>query len=130
MNSEIIAVAPVSIDDEIEMLREQMAELNKKRIATLPRLSATERKFLTDVEVDIARSETTAKTAAALRKDRQLTEEDRDQIAAARLQHRSEINTSEKKAQAVEAVRTAYLHSFKLTYRKDGRIGVSLRGAI
>lgn len=123
-------LSTVSIDTQIESLREEMAALNKRRIATLPRLSADERNFLTDIEVDVARSEAAAKKAAELRKNRQLTEEDRDQIAAARLDHRANINSPEGKAKALEAVKTAYLHSFKLTHRKDGRVGVAIRGAI
>jgi hypothetical protein len=116
------------IDRRINVHAERMRELRAERLAQMPRLAVTEREFLIDVEKTIDVSADQQKQSSELRRNRQLSDEDRDQIAAARLDHRKEINTDTCKEEAIEVVRKAYLTGFKLTHRKDGRIGVSIRG--
>jgi len=128
INSQVQSVS--ELDGQLSGLREQMRQLNAARIAQLPRVSTEERGFLCDVETSVERSEETAKRAGALKKDRQFTEEDRDQLAAARMAHRKEINCDAIKAEAARYVGQAYLHSYKLTHRKDGKVGLTLKGVI
>ncbi len=137
MNQNTIATADVTsptavtaIDSDLAAMREQMKELNERRKALMPRLSADEREFLIAQEMEVETREAHNKKAAKLRRDRQFTVEDKDQIAAARLDHRKEINTERVKNEIRDRIVTAYLHSYKLTHKKDGKIGIRVTGEI
>lgn len=125
------AISPTAqVDARIKAFRDGMKALNAERQALLPKLSTDERKLVIEATVNIEVSHEAAAEAAELRKNRQQSEEDRDQIAAARLEHKKLINTPAMKAEAAGMIAAAYLASYKLTHRKDGRIGVSIRGQI
>lgn len=133
MNTEVVAktnTATTEVDNRITTLRKQMQALNAERASTLPRISTEERELVVMAAHSVEMTAEGAKEVSDLRKNRQLTEEDRDQIAAAKLAHKRLINQPETKAEAAAKVASAYLHSYKLTHRKDGRVGVSVRGVI
>jgi hypothetical protein len=118
------------IDDGLEALAEEMAALRAKRVAMLPRISTKEREFLIKVESRVERTEAAMKKAGEIKKARSMTEEDKDQVSAARLEHKRVINEDAVKAEAAEYVKMAYLHSYKLTHRKDGKLGLAIRGIV
>ena len=120
----------VIVESQIDELREQMADLAGQRKQCLIRVSNSERNLICDVERAITVGESAAKAASKLRQNRAFTDEDTDQLNAARTAHRIEINTDTVKAEAAAKVRLSYLHSFRLTHRKDGRVGLSIRGVI
>lgn len=127
----IEATATVAeIDAQAIALRDAMKALADARKALMPRVNNEEREVIAGYERAIAVNETHGKTVATLKRDRQFTDEDRDQIAAARLEHKRLINTDANKSSAQFHIGRAYLSQFKLTHRKDGRIGVRVAGII
>jgi hypothetical protein len=82
-----------------------------------------------------AREVTVAKEVLSLASARnntfRLTEEQADQVAAAREEHRKLINEPRMKQEAVEYVSKATLTSYKLRLRKaDGKLTVSVTGTL
>lgn len=122
--------ATSEVDRQLTTLREQMKALKAERTALLPRLTTGEREVIVSVEANVETSLESATTAGNLRQNRQFTDEDRDQIQAARLEHKKLINTPEMKAEAAEMIGKAYLASYKLIHRRDGRVGLVIRGQI
>lgn len=118
------------IDAQAKKLRDAMKALADSRKALMPRISSGEREHLIDLERAVAVNEASSRYAADLKRDRQFTDEDKDQIAAARLEHKRLINTDDAKANAQFHIGKAYLSQFKLLHRKDGRIGVRIAGII
>ncbi len=118
------------IDDGLEALQDEMAALRAKRAALLPRVTVKEREFLIKVESRVERTEAATKKASEIKKAKSFTEEDKDQIAAARLEHKRVINEDVIKEEAANFVRAAYLHSYRLTHRKDGKLGLAIRGVV
>ena len=68
--------------------------------------------------------------ASGLNQKFRLTEEQKDQVAAAKAEHRVIINEPAVKVEASEHVKTAYLRSYKLRVRKDGRVMLSVSGLL
>lgn len=124
-------VSNVSIlDSKIEAARKQMADLNTMRKALMPAMNNDALTLVVDFTKAINVSAEVSKLVSDIRKNSQQSDEQKDQIAAARLEHVKLINTPAVKAQAVEAIQKAYLKSFKLKHRTDGRTTVSISGQI
>jgi chromosome segregation ATPase len=124
------AEALSDVDSGIEELNEELAKLRKKRVGLLKPMTTVEREFLIKLEAGVERTESMTKKASELKKNRTTTEEDKDQLAAARLTHKATINEPRMKLEASEYVKMAYLQSYRLTHRKDGKLGLAIRGII
>ena len=74
----------------------------------------------------------TSTVASGLNQKFRLTEEQKDQVNAARAQHVKEINTPEMRAEVTENVgKCAKLSSYKLRVRKsDGKVMLSVSGVM
>ena len=118
------------IAEQIKSAQELMARLNAQRVALCDRLQNDERETLLRFEEGISVTESASKDASKLRRERSMSDEDKTQIAAAKIAHVNLINQPQHKAQAARSVELAYLSVFKLVARKDGRVGVSVRGQI
>ena len=125
-----IAIMRHDVAERIKKHQERIKELNLQRIGLCPRLTNEERAQILEFEEDVEVDHADAVIVQDLRKNRSFSDEDKDQIAAAKLAHRRLINTPEMKAEACEMLAKSYLSAFKLTHKKDGRIGVSVRGQI
>ncbi len=129
----VVSAVPSALDDindGLEALQSEMAALRAKRAALLPRMTTKEREFLIAVESRVERTETATKRAGEIKKARSMSEEDKDQISAARLEHRKVINEEAIKQEAANFVMAAYLQSYRLTHRKDGKLGLAIKGII
>jgi hypothetical protein len=130
MSEKMLVAYEVSIADRIKAAQAQLKALKDERYGTLPRISAEELSVVVANEKLVSTTHEVAKLAAELRSERRFTEEDKDQVAAAKIAHRIEVNTEAVKAEAVRSVRDARLTGFKLTLRKDGRTAVRVSGVI
>ena len=110
--------------------QELTKKLNALRVALCPRLATEELSLIVAHEASVEVFHDDAAAVQELRKNRQMSDEDKDQIAAAKLRHKKLINTPEIKSEACEMMAKAYLSQYRLTHKKDGRIGVSIRGQI
>jgi len=122
------AATVLAIETALETLRKEMQVLNAKRQSNLPPLALEERKVLEEHALAIGVSEDENTKASELRKDRRLSDEDKDQIAMAKLKHRESANSAAGKQSAAFHVAKARLTSFKLVHRKDGRVDVRISG--
>lgn len=128
-NETEIQVANIdTIETNITLARSALKELTDKRMALLPALSLSERKILEEHAEAIGSTEAGATVAAELLKERRLSEEDKDQLACAKIRHRILANAPAGKTSAAFLVAKARLTSYKLIHRVDGRVGVRLSG--
>lgn len=114
----------------IKEVSELSKKLNAKRLGLCPRLTRDELFTIVTHEEEVEVDAETAVVVQDLRKNRQMSDEDKDQIAGAKLAHKRLINTPQIKQEACEMLAKSYLSAFKLTHKKDGRVGVSVRGQI
>ena len=125
-----VATERAQIAARIKEAQELTKKLNALRVGLCDRLTNEERATITTFEESVEVDHELAVVVQDLRKNRQFSDEDRDQIAASKLAHKRLINTPEIKAEACEMLAKSYLSAFKLTHKKDGRVGVSVRGQI
>lgn len=117
-------------DTQIAQAAAELRALRAKRLATLPRVTAEELAIVVEAERMVTVPVKVADVAKRVKSERQFTDEDKDQISAAREAHKEEVNTKETKAAACRAVRKAHLSAFKMTLRKDGRVGLRIAGIV
>jgi hypothetical protein len=124
-------VMTMSAADQVKIAQVMLASRTAEFVATLP--VATQSQVDACVESALAvkvRLETAAIASGRNQKFR-LTEEQADQVAAARAEHKKLINEPERRAEAVEQVRAAReLKSYKLRVRKDGTVTMSLSATL
>lgn len=125
-----VAIERAALTARIKEVSELSKKLNARRLGLCPRLTRDELFTIVTHEEEVEVDHETSVVVQDLRKNRQMSDEDKDQIAGAKLAHKRLINTPEMKQEACEMLAKSYLSQFKLTHKKDGRVGVSVRGQI
>lgn len=117
-------------EKDLKAAQQSSATARAMFIASLPYATPAQASAVVDCALCVQSSAELVKLASGLNTTFRLTEEQQDQVAAAKAQHKVEINTPDLKAEAVENVRNARLKSYKLRLRADGKLSIAISGTI
>jgi hypothetical protein len=115
---------------KLEVAQKAAAKARAEFIATLPHATPEQADACVHAARETQVSFAMSQLAEGLNVKFRLTEEQADQLAAARAEHKVKINTQAVRREAARYVLTSHLSSFKLKARKDGRMALSISGVL
>jgi len=123
-------ITQVSNKVRVATLTAELKVIRSEMISQLPWATPEQVTACIEAAREITVKLEVAQVASGLNKDFRLTEEQIDQVAAAKAAHAAFINLPEQKASAVSYVTNSTLKTFKLKTKKDGTIAVSITGSL